>query len=108
MTIIAAQSGRMCVAGAKRQGCRSRRSSCTRLGSHAAPPITGARMPRQRAAKRHSLGKRQTQRIERKPLTLRTWIKRLARKTMCFSTSVQRHALGIGLFVTRSEFGLRL
>jgi len=30
-----------------------------------------------------------TQQLERKHLTLRTWIKRLVRKTICFSTSVQ-------------------
>jgi insertion element IS1 protein InsB len=51
-------------------------------------------------------GKRQTQKIERKHLTLRTRIKRLARKTICFSRSVQMHDLIIGLFVNRYEFGL--
>ena len=54
----------------------------------------------------HFPGKRQTQRIERKHLTLRTRIKRLARKTICFSRSVQMHDLVIGLFVNRYEFGL--
>lgn len=34
---------------------------------------------------KHEVGKRKTQRIERKHLTLRTRIKRLARKTICFS-----------------------
>ncbi|HEY9779011.1 MAG TPA: IS1 family transposase [Leptolyngbyaceae cyanobacterium] len=33
----------------------------------------------------HTIGKRNTQKIERKHLTLRTRIKRLARKTICFS-----------------------
>lgn len=33
----------------------------------------------------HEVGKRKTQRIERKHLVLRTRIKRLARKTICFS-----------------------
>jgi len=33
----------------------------------------------------HEIGKRKTQRIERKHLRLRTRIKRLARKTICFS-----------------------
>jgi transposase-like protein len=51
-------------------------------------------------------GKRRTQRIERKPLRLRTRIKRLTRKTICFSRSVQMHDLIIGLFVNRYEFGL--
>jgi IS1 family transposase/transposase-like protein len=39
----------------------------------------------------HSPGKRNTQKIERKHLTLRTRIKRLVRKTICFSKSTQRH-----------------
>jgi insertion element IS1 protein InsB len=51
-------------------------------------------------------GKRNTQQIERKPLTLRTRIKRLPRKTICFSKSIQRHDIVIGLFVNRSEVGL--
>ena len=55
---------------------------------------------------RHFPGKRQTQRIERKHLTLRTRIKRLARKTICFSKSIQMHDLEIGLFVNWYEFGL--
>lgn len=39
----------------------------------------------------HQAGKRNTQKIERKHLTLRTRIKRLARKTICFSKSIQMH-----------------
>jgi len=35
----------------------------------------------------HTIGKANTQKIERKHLTLRTRIKRLARKTICFSKS---------------------
>ena len=35
--------------------------------------------------KKHYIGKHDTQKIERKHLTLRTRIKRLARKTICFS-----------------------
>jgi insertion element IS1 protein InsB len=53
----------------------------------------------------HSLGKRNTQKIERKHLTLRTRIKRLVRKTICFSKSIQMHDLVIGLFVNRYAFG---
>jgi len=53
----------------------------------------------------HTVGKLQTQQIERKHLTLRTRIKRLARKTICFSTSVLMHDVVIGLFVNRYEFG---
>jgi IS1 family transposase len=53
----------------------------------------------------HSPGKRNTQKIERKHLTLRTRIKRLVRKTICFSKSTQMHDLVIGLFVNRYAFG---
>jgi insertion element IS1 protein InsB len=52
-----------------------------------------------------SPGKRNTQKIERKHLTLRTCIKRLVRKTICFSKSIQMHDLVIGLFVNRYAFG---
>ena len=54
----------------------------------------------------HSIGKGNTQKIERKHLTLRTRIKRLARKTICFSKKEQMHDIVIGLFVNRYEFGL--
>ena len=54
----------------------------------------------------HSPGKRNTQQIERKHLTLRTRIKRLVRKTICFSKSIEMHDIVIGLFINRYEFGL--
>ena len=54
----------------------------------------------------HHPGKRHTQQIERKHLTLRTRIKRLVRKTICFSRSTQMHDIVIGLFGNRYEFGL--
>jgi insertion element IS1 protein InsB len=57
-------------------------------------------------AEAHQPGKRNTQQIERKHLTLRTRIKRLMRKTICFSRSTQMHDIVIGLFVNRYEFGL--
>ncbi len=56
----------------------------------------------------HEVGKRKTQRIERKHLRLRTRIKRLARKTVCFSKSEVMHDLVIGLFINCYEFGLRI
>jgi insertion element IS1 protein InsB len=56
----------------------------------------------------HIVGKRNTQKIERKHLTLRTRIKRLARKTICFSKSVLMHDVVIGLFINRFEFGLSI
>lgn len=57
-------------------------------------------------AEAHEIGKRKTQRIERKHLRLRTRIKRLARKTICFSKTEEMHNLVIGLFINRYEFGL--
>ena len=54
----------------------------------------------------HSPGKRNTQKIERKHLTLRTRIKRLVRKTICFSKTIQMHDIVLGLFVNRYAFGL--
>jgi insertion element IS1 protein InsB len=57
-------------------------------------------------SEKHEVGKRKTQRIERKHLGLRTRIKRLARKTICFSKSELMHDLVIGLFINRYEFSL--
>lgn len=56
----------------------------------------------------HTVGKANTQTIERKHLTLRTRIKRLARKTICFSKSEWLHDVVIGLFINRFEFGLSI
>ncbi|ALP42727.1 transposase [Aeromonas schubertii] len=52
----------------------------------------------------HLTGKIFTQRIERNNLTLRTRIKRLARKTICFSRSVELHEKVIGAFIERHHF----
>ena len=58
------------------------------------------------APDQHVVSKRRTQQLERKHLTLRTRIKRLVRKTLCFSRSVHLHDIVIGLFINRFEFGL--
>jgi insertion element IS1 protein InsB len=60
------------------------------------------------APRQHVVGKRRTQQLERKHLTLRTRIKRLVRKTICFSRSVKMHDIVIGLFINRFEFGLNI
>ena len=52
----------------------------------------------------HAVGEHYTQQLERKHLTLRTRLKRLVRKTICFSKSTQMHDLVIGLFINRFEF----
>ena len=54
----------------------------------------------------HTSGKRNTQQIECKHLTLRTRLKRLVRRTICFSKSTELHDIVIGLFINRYEFGL--
>ena len=53
----------------------------------------------------HTVGKLTVQKIERKHLTLRTRLKRLARKTLCFSRSRVMHDLLIGVYMNRVEFG---
>ena len=50
---------------------------------------------------KHLTGKIFTQRIERNNLTLRTRIKRLARKTICFSRSVELHEKVTGAFIEK-------
>jgi insertion element IS1 protein InsB len=56
----------------------------------------------------HEEGKRNTQKIERKFLTFRTRIKKLVRKTICFSKSEFMHDTVIGLFINRFEFGRKV
>ncbi|MGK7885888.1 MAG: IS1 family transposase [Crocosphaera sp.] len=51
------------------------------------------------------VSKYKMQKIERKPLTLRTRIKRLQRKTICFSKIAPMHDLVIGLYINKYEFG---
>ena len=61
---------------------------------------------------KHEEGKSHTQKIERKNLNLRTclnlrtWIKRLTRRTLCFSTSKKMHDIVIGLLINKVEFGV--
>jgi insertion element IS1 protein InsB len=51
-----------------------------------------------------SIGKTNTQKIEKKHLTLRTRIKCLTRKTICFSKSEEMHDIIIGLFINNLSF----
>ena len=60
------------------------------------------------AAEQHHVGKENTQKIESKHMNLRTRIKRLMRRTLCFSKTERMHDLFIGLFINRSEFGYPL
>ena len=59
-------------------------------------------------AENHRVGKENTQKIESKHINLRTRIKRLVRRTICFSKTEQMHDLVIGLFINRHEFGRAL
>ena len=54
----------------------------------------------------HTVGKVHTQKIESKHINLRTRIKRLVRRTLCFSKTERMHDLVIGLFINRYEFGV--
>ena len=56
-------------------------------------------------AEQHQGGKEHTQKIESKHINLRTRIKRLVRRTLCFSKTERRHDLVIGLCINRYEFG---
>jgi insertion element IS1 protein InsB len=51
----------------------------------------------------HVIGKLPMQKIERKHLTWRTRLKRLARQTLCFSRSTIMHDAVIGLFINQCE-----
>ena len=59
-------------------------------------------------AEQHHVGKENTQEIESKHINLRTRIKRLVRRTLCFSKTEQMHDRVIGLFINRYEFGRAL
>ena len=54
------------------------------------------------------MGKANTQKIEYKPINLRTRIKRLVRRTIGFAKMEPMHALVIGLFMNRYECGRRI
>ena len=54
----------------------------------------------------HAVSKQRTQKIESKHINMRTRIKRLVRRTICFSKTATMHDLVIGLFINRYEFGL--
>ncbi len=53
----------------------------------------------------HVVGKENTQRIASKHINLRPRIKRLVRRSICFSKTTTIHDLVIGLFINRYEFG---
>ncbi len=54
-------------------------------------------------AERHYIGKDKTQRIERGNLNFRTHLKRLGRKTICFSKSEEMHDAVLNLYIHHSN-----
>jgi insertion element IS1 protein InsB len=61
---------------------------------------------RQREVNKHQVGKQNTQKIERKNLNWRAWIKRFTRKTICFSKLESLHDTVIGLLTNKVELGV--
>ena len=55
-------------------------------------------------AQKHEVSKQNMQKIDSKHINLRTRIKRLPRKIICFSKTIQMHDIVIGLFINRYEF----
>jgi len=55
---------------------------------------------------KHVVGKQHPQRIESKHINLRTRIKRLVRRAICFSKTEKMHDIVIGLCVNRYAFGV--
>lgn len=53
---------------------------------------------------KHIIGKDQTWKIERKNLNFRTHIKRLNRKTICYSRDTQIHDNVIGMYIARHYY----
>src|SRR5262245_24396906 len=99
------QSWRMSLVAAKtRSFCNAKRCS-TPSASPATTPIIGVHTRGISTLTSIARAKRHTQKIERKHLPLRTRIKRLVRKTICFSKSTQMRDLVMGLFVNRYVFG---
>uniref|UniRef100_UPI0038CDAB77 IS1 family transposase n=1 Tax=Parendozoicomonas callyspongiae TaxID=2942213 RepID=UPI0038CDAB77 len=63
------------------------------------------RLARRASVLAYVFGKRNTPKIERKNLNVRTWIKRLAWKTICFSKLEKMHDIVIGMLINKVEFG---
>ena len=60
------------------------------------------------APEQQPVGKPHTQTSASNHSNLRTRIKRLVRRTLCFSKTTARHALVMGLFINRYEFGVAM
>jgi insertion element IS1 protein InsB len=60
------------------------------------------------APEQHTVGKPYLQTLESQPIKLRTRMKRLVRRTMCFSKTTTMHDRVLGLFMNRDEFGVAI
>ena len=56
----------------------------------------------------HTIGKAHTQKIESKHINLRTRMKRLVRRTICFSKTIMRRDLVLGLCINRYACGVAI
>jgi IS1 family transposase len=54
------------------------------------------------------IGKRNTQKIGRKHLTFRTRLKRLTRKTICYSKELEMHKIMVSMLINHLEFAVQL
>jgi insertion element IS1 protein InsB len=63
---------------------------------------------RHREPAQHTIGKALTQKIDSKHIHWRTRIKRLVRRTSCFSKTTTMHELVLGLFINCYEFGVAI
>jgi len=70
--------------------------------------MIGALMSKTSHQTNMKIGKQNTQKIERKNLNVRTWIKRLTRITICFSKCEKMHDTVIGLLINKIEFGINI
>src|SRR5262245_37005775 len=96
---------RMCSDAAKTPSSSSYNSSWSPVAARRFTTDGWGAYERHIDAKKHHVGKENTQKIESKHINLRTRIKRLVRRTLCFSKTEQMHDLVIGLFINRYEFG---
>jgi insertion element IS1 protein InsB len=67
-------------------------------------PTAGGTYERHVDTAQHAVGKDNTPKIESKHMNVRTRMKRLVRRTICFSKTERMHDLVIGLFISRYEF----
>lgn len=63
---------------------------------------------RHRAPAQPTIGKAPTQKSDRKHINVRTRMKRLVRRTICFANTTTMPDLVLGLFIKRYELGLLL